>query len=60
LPATLDRTRTQEGHDPLYHWRHSQADLPPTIFGDALKKQEVIAIFYLKCRHVNRQISFDR
>jgi len=34
-------------------------DLPPTIFGDALKKQEVIAIFHIKCRHVSRQISFE-
>jgi hypothetical protein len=32
---------------------------PPTIFGDALKKQEVIAIFHVKCRHVSRQISFE-
>ncbi len=24
-----------------------QTDLPPTIFGDALKKQEVIAIFHI-------------
>jgi hypothetical protein len=27
-----------------------QADLPPTIFWDALKKQEVRAMFHIKCR----------
>src|SRR5712691_5783403 len=33
-----------------------QADLPPTIFGDALKKQKVIAIPHIQCRHVSSQI----
>ena len=34
-------------------------DLPPIIFGDGMKKQEVISIPDLKCRHVNRQIFFQ-
>jgi len=39
--------------------RELLTDLPPTIFVDALKNQEVIAIFHVKCRHVRRQISFE-
>ena len=34
-------------------------DLPPIIFGDGMKKQEVISIPDRKCRHVKRQILFQ-
>lgn len=38
----------------------AQTDLPPTIFGDTLKKQEVIAIPPLQYRHVSRQLACER